>query len=456
MIHSNDEMGLVNADENLLDLIQDLISTDHRALSLPERNRHDSGHAFFQYPAMMVPAIQRTLINVVKASQPGIGNLLDPFVGAGTSLTAGMHHGLDVYGQDINPLAVLVAKVRTGPFCVEQLRYEASRTIATANADIRRDITVDFPNREKWFRDDVSLELSRLRYAIRECHDDWVRRFMWVTLAETIRLTSNDRTTTYKLHARPRTETQTRVLAPIDLFTQLIETNLRDLAEFKEELEKRQLVEDGHFVGTSLVSIGDTASSLRLVNHGVPEKYDLLMTSPPYGDNGSTITYGQHSYLPLQWIDLADIDPNVDSSCLHSTMAIDTNSIGGRRSRDLDYQVDFLRTLSPCLSTTLAALAGKPRDRISRVAGFYTDFVRSLDVIVPELRKNAYLVLTVGNRSVGGLEIPNDQILRELLEVKGVKFVVQLDRRIHHKRMPHRNTIARMMRTEKILVLRKQ
>ena len=32
------------------------------------------------------------------------------------------------------------------------------------------------------------------------------------------------------------------------------------------------------------------------------ESIDLVITSPPYGDNQTTVTYGQYSTLPMYWI----------------------------------------------------------------------------------------------------------------------------------------------------------
>lgn len=404
---------------------------------------------------MMVPAVQRTLIDIVKTSQPEVNSLIDPYVGAGTNLTAGMHNGLNAYGQDINPLAVLVAKVRSGPFFVEALKQHTKYVIETANADRNTKIAVEFPNRQKWFRDDVALELSKLKCAIEQVREIWARRFMWVTLAETVRLTSNDRTTTYKLHARPENEIKTRVVSPLAIFAQLVQNNLQDLINYKLELVEKGYVDRGRYSGKVIVSVGDTTLNLNnLCNQGV-EYFDLLVTSPPYGDNKSTITYGQHSYLPLQWIDLQDIDPKVDKTCLDTTLSIDSNSIGGRRSRELEVQVENLQRSSRSLANTLATLHDKPRDRLSRVAAFYDDFIKSLDKVVTVLKKNAYLIFTVGNRSVGGIEIPNHQILCELLDTRNITLVTELERKIHNKRMPHRNQITRMMRTEKILIFRK-
>lgn len=455
MSNSEGSHGLYTADGHLLAELKQRMRSGENVWSLPGRDRHDSGHAFFQYPAMMVPAVQRTLVEVIKMSQPQISSLIDPYVGAGTNLTAGMHNGLNSYGQDINPLAVLVAKVRSGPFYVEALEERSKNVIATATADRTTKIGLEFPNRQKWFRDDVALELFKLKCAIENESGIWARRFMWVTLAETVRLTSNDRTTTYKLHARPQVEINERAISPITIFTQLLKSNLQDLVDYKCELLEKGLIARGRFKGKVSVLVDDTSLSLNGLLKHEPTYFDLLITSPPYGDNKSTITYGQHSYLPLQWINLQDIDSTIDRDCLKTTLTIDSSSLGGRRNRDLKTQVDYLSQLSPSLAKTLSALQDKPRDRLSRVAAFYDDFIKSLNNAVGVMKKNAYLIFTVGNRSVGGIEIPNHKILCELLETQGVISITQLERKIHNKRMPHRNQIARMMRTEKIMIFRK-
>lgn len=447
---------LSNSDDLLISEIKNLSITKGDVWSLPNRDPRDSGHAFFQYPAMMVPEVQRTLISIVKEAQPLLRNLIDPYVGAGTSLSAGMHNGIDTFGQDINPLAILLARVKTGPFFCTSLKKRANNVIANARSDRSAEIEVDFPNRDKWFRKEVSIELSKLKRAIEKDDQKWARRFMWVTLAETIRRTSNDRTTTYKLHARPNEEIESRSISTIETFITLIKQNIEDLETYKHELDEEGLLLNGRYIRNVQVELGNSSEEIFNPHNDPNHKFDLLITSPPYGDNKTTITYGQHAYLPLQWINLCDIDDAVDSSFLKTTAEIDTRSLGGRRSRELDEQIERLSLCSKSLHDTFINLAEQPRDRPSRVAAFYEDFISSLDHIVNALSINAYLIWTTGNRRVGGIEIPNSQILTELLEHRNVTLVTQLERNIHHKRMPHRNQIAQMMRREQIMIFRKQ
>jgi hypothetical protein len=68
---------------------------------------------------------------------------------------------------------------------------------------------------------------------------------------------------------------------------------------------------------------------------------DVVITSPPYGDNITTVPYGQYSFLPLQWIDFNDIHPAAKKECLNTTHEIDHRSLGGIRRIDAGVVADL-------------------------------------------------------------------------------------------------------------------
>lgn len=422
-------------------------------LSYPNRDRHDSGHSFFQYPAMMVPEVQRGIVNLIKNAQPGISNIFDPYLGSGTSLTAGMHNDLDCYGQDINPLAVLVSTVRCGPFHIDTLDEAAKRILVNIEADKSTKYAVNFPNLNKWFKKGVTIQLSKLKRAIEKEDEKYIRQFMWVTLAEVIRLCSNDRTSTYKLHQRTKDDILSRNLFPIKMFEQFVFQNIDDLKYFRDELLNANRINKGTYYKITRVELCDSAQTVF-----TPDKngyYHLLVTSPPYGDNKTTITYGQHSYLPLQWINLEDIHKDADTRFLETTLEIDTRSLGGRRA-GAELYIDDLCSKSKTLKNIFDKLDSLPRDRKQRVAAFYYDFFRSLKNILGVMAPNSYMAWTVGNRSVGGVEIQTDKILHEYFESNNAYLVAELERTILNKRMPHRNAITTMMAKEKVMIFRKE
>lgn len=440
-----------DVDAQLLKLLQTK-SVDPDFWSLKDRDRSDSAHSIFQYPAMMVPLVQRRLLGAVLEARPDTKSIYDPFVGSGTSLVSGMHFGLNVFGNDINPLAVLISRVRTARTIEFSIGAIAEQVAAEAKVDRRETIETSMANREKWFQQEVGVELSRLRRAVRRCDNLWVRRFLWVTLAETVRLTSNDRTSTYKLHARPAEEIAKRALSPIAVFRELARENALSFSEFRRRLGEANHIKSFKYVGETEVRVGDTRQASGYWGDAAP--FDLLMTSPPYGDNLTTVTYGQHSYLPLHWIDFSDIDPAADIGTLRTTQEIDRRSLGGASGKPAWEEVKLLEA-SPKLRRFADRLPPKPDDGRSRLVRFYRDFGASLDSIVNIMRPNSYMIWTVGNRNIAGQQVPSDLVLGELLEGLNCKVVTTLSRRIHHKRMPDRNSRSATMREEHILLIRK-
>jgi len=438
-------------DAQLLKLI-DAKGADPDFWSLKNRDRTDSAHSIFQYPAMMVPLVQRRLLGAVLETRPDIESLYDPYMGSGTSLVSGMHYGLNVYGNDINPLAVLISRVRTSQSVEFTVGAIAEQVASEAAADRQGTIETAMANRDKWFQADVSLELSRLRRAIRKCDNLWVRRFLWVTLAETVRLTSNDRTSTYKLHARPASEIEKRILSPIAVFRDLVQKNTVSFLAFRHRLDEAGRLKSAKYVAETDARIGDTRNAQYYWTDAAP--FDLLMTSPPYGDNLTTVTYGQHSYLPLHWIDFNDIDPAADIATLRTTQEIDRRSLGGTANNDAWTEAKLLEA-SPRLKRFADGLSAKPNDARVRLIRFYRDFGASLESVINVIKPNGYMIWTVGNRTIAGQQVPTDRILGELVEGLDCKVVTTLTRSIHHKRMPNRNASSATMREEKILLIRK-
>ena len=400
---------------------------------------------------MMVPEMVGELLTAIGEGSPRAAkHVYDPFVGSGTVLTEAMLQGMDFTGQDINPLAILLCQAKTIPFFDSALEEKVETVLEVAREDKSRAFATDFPNCHKWFTDRVAIGLSKLRRGIRSEPELWARRFLWVALAETVRLTSNSRTSTFKLHIRPKREIDDGRPSPIEVFREIAERNLDHLQTQKSILEERGFIEHGRYRGSVSVRIADSAKK----EARVESEYDVLVTSPPYGDNATTVPYGQHSYLPLQWIDLTDIEAKIDKRCLDTTHEIDSRSLGGCR-KGLEPVKDLLQEASETLAETLRGLKDEPADRAVRVLAFCRDLDRSVSSAMDVLRPGAVMIWVIGNRRVGGRIVPLDRILGDLLVSRGAKHLLSISRTIPSKRMAVRNSIAETMRAETIVVLRK-
>src|SRR5215213_685825 len=220
----------------------------------------NSRNSFFKYPAMMVSHMQGQLIDAIISANPCVKDVYEPFVGSGTVMLETMKRGLDFTGQDINPLAVLLCRTKSGPFYEDALRDRINELLDIIKVDPKSRVEVSFPGLEKWFRNDVAIELSRIVRAIRKERYLWCRRFYWTCLAETVRLTSNARTTTFKLHSRTKDEIKTRIISPIEIFSKILQKNLAQLAIEKSFLTENHTLARGRYVGNIQIRLADSSA----------------------------------------------------------------------------------------------------------------------------------------------------------------------------------------------------
>ncbi len=435
-------------DSLLCQRLHALTEADKDYWSFKGNSRREYSHGLFQYPAMMVPQLARSILAQACSVHPEIERVGDPFSGSGTIMTESMMRGLAFSGTDINPLAVLLCRVKSGPFFIEALKEKTEELSARIDSDGRWAVEAHFPNRDKWFNRDVQIALSKVRRAIREENALWARRFFWVVFAETVRATSNSRTSTFKLHIRTQEDIEGRICDPIGTFNKVLARNLQHYETQAKRLSESGRLVRGHYQRDMTVSLTD----IRHVEGQVES--DIIITSPPYGDNATTVPYGQYSYLPLQWVDLNDIDDTIDADCLASTHAIDTRSLGGSK-RLKRSETDHISERSPAFANYIKSLDGQPPDRALRVTAFFRDLDGCLDPILKGLSRGGLMFWTLGNRKVGGKRVPLDRILADLLHAHDATLLCKLTRRISSKRMAPKNNIADTMSSETILVMRK-
>lgn len=437
--------------EKLVRTLRKLSETDSDYWTFRHGSSRVGTHGLSQYPAMMVPKMLEGLFNAIRTADEGMLSVFDPFVGSGTTLVESLRAGYNFTGQDINPLAILLCQVKSGPFAIAKLTKSYTELLSRIRGDRKRRIEANFEGLSKWFATEVAIDLSRARRSIQQEENRWIRRVFWVALAETVRLTSNSRTSTFKMHIRSMEDLHSREFSTLEVFSKVLQHVVDRLTTEVAMLRESNLLSpSGSYRSALRVHLLDSSYTRNIPDSPL---HDLLITSPPYGDNTSTVPYGQYSFLPLQWIDLNDISYSIDPELMKTAYEIDSRSLGGVRKHALD-RAHGLRRFSPSLKAILEQLESHPRDRAARVAAFCVDLDRSLERILESMKHGALMVWITGNRRVGGLSIPLDNILVELLEARGATFLHRIQRRIPSKRMATRNSISSTMREESIQILR--
>ena len=181
---------------------------------------------------------------------------------------------------------------------------------------------------------------------------------------------------------------------------------------------------------------------------------DIVLTSPPYGDNKTTVPYGQFSYLALRWIALEDIDDGVNAALLNTTHSLDTASVGGSLKIGKDVVAD-LSTRSASYARMQGRLAKIDNDAANRWTAYCRDLAVALDNIMSSVRPGGHLVWIIGQRRIRSIAAPLGDVLTELHAHAGATLINRTERNIPVKRMPTHNAIGSLMRAEQVCFYQK-
>lgn len=367
-------------------------------------------HCFHSYPAMMIPQVARKLLERYGARG---GWLLDPYCGTGTSLVEASMFGMNAVGCDINPLARLIASAKTNPPSLRILdehladMQDTLMRIRFNSNDSRAADTPPVFNMDYWFSSSVVECLSTLRRHIAAVKDEAVRDFLWVAFSETARGCSYTKNGEFKLVRMPAPKLITHNPDVFGIFQDKMARNRKGLEAY---IERREGVQ-AHIMGTNTAN-GETPQA--------PQPFELVITSPPYGDSPTTVAYGQFSRLSAEWVGLSN------------ARKVDRISMGG--SRKYGFLPDSPVTLA------IEEVRSIDRKRALQVEAFYIDLYNSIKTVAASTSERATACYVVGNRRVKGVTLPTDEFVGFAFNDFGFLHKETIVRNIPNKRMPLANS----------------
>ena len=128
----------------------------------PERVIHSGIESIHPYPAKFIAELPRALLDALPL--PAGTAVLDPFCGGGTTLVECQRRGWPSVGIDLNPIACLMARVKTAPRPLD-LKDTAASVVERAQRSL--DVTIPpLPNLDHWFDRPVQHALAALTEAV--------------------------------------------------------------------------------------------------------------------------------------------------------------------------------------------------------------------------------------------------------------------------------------------------
>ena len=448
------------------------------------KNENTKEYTIHSYPAVMVPPISRNIINIVKQIME-VDSLFDPFSGSGTVLVEGMLANIKtVYGNDINPLAIFISKVKTNKLDIHELKKEVSVLLENINNDYKKNIDFyegadeyykkslditskngwgdnaqkylreyinlnkinfevpDFKNIGYWFKPRVILQLQMIKNHILTIKKENIRNFIFVAFSELVRLVSNRRKGEFKMFRMLPAKVESFNPDVLKEFTYILENNIKKMHSFVEACKNN-----------------NNNSKVKIFNNNVIDLFcipdssiDLVITSPPYGDSRTTVAYGEYSRLSLQWLDLFELSQK-------EIMMLDKRLMGGVKFRNgFEFSIP-----SQTLNKSLKSIKNIDLERAGDVYSFYLDLEKAISSISKKTKKGGYQFWVVANRTVKGELLKTDKIITEIASKYNMDYVYTIDRNIINKVMPSLNSPTNIagkksetMCNEHIVILRKQ
>jgi DNA modification methylase len=394
-------------------------------------------HCFHTYPAMMIPQVAGRILDEYGKNS---SLLFDPYCGTGTSLVEANLRNINAIGTDINPLARLIAKVKTTIIPLKLLDLYLKDfnnfvfSIKLGGKRIKAQLP-NFKNIDYWFKKETQYWLAIIKDYIEKIDDIDIQDFFKVAFSETVREVSLTRNSEFKLYRK--TVNQIKKFNP-DVLSTMMEKLVRNRKGLKEyiSIKKNNAVSHIYDFNTVYEIPEDIIQ---------PESVDIIVTSPPYGDSRTTVAYGQFSRLSNQWLGLEKLNE------------VDKRSMGGTKKQEFR-SFDF----EP-LDKVLYQIFQIDEKRVDDVVSFYIDYEKSIRNVSTVVKKGGIVAYVVGNRKVKGIEIPNDEITREFFERNGFRHIKTIIRAIPNKRMPKRNSPSNVVgktdttiNYEYIVILRKE
>ena len=386
-------------------------------------------HNIHSYPAKLIPHIPYYFLNN-KQYIPKNGIVGDFFCGSGTVLVEASLAGHESIGMDINPLSVLISKVKTTPLQHKSLESDfllIRRKIKT----LKTPTIPDFPYRDYWFSDSTSKKLGLIKHAL-----DSVKltrnnnNFFKLCFSSIIRNCSNadPRISPPVFSKRMKILYQEgRKIDPVKLFEESMIRNsyrLQFLSNFTK-LKKSKVIQ------------GDSTKINNLRNH-----LDVVITSPPYIDAQK---YMRSSKLELYWLGLTN--PK-------SFIKYDKNSIGTEKNNyTIDYDLDG-KNLKSVYDLIDFINSRNPR-RAYVLKKYLVQIENVLLSIRKSLKSSGKLVLVIGNNKMAGTRIPLDACINDISSELGFHLIEKFVDPIRSRGYMTKRNKKQLMDSERVLVFEK-
>ncbi|MDR3244041.1 MAG: site-specific DNA-methyltransferase [Elusimicrobiota bacterium] len=399
----NDKNNERNNSANIKHILADK-TIDH-SWAFEEATRKDTTyitHGYHRYPAKFIPQIVSRLAD--KYTKEG-DFIVDPFGGCGTTLVEAKVSGRKSVGVDINPVAVMIARVKTTP--IEPKKIEKAFLTLKNQLDLYDDnIKIQLPKHERidyWFREKEKKELAFILSRISEIKDSEIRDFFRCAFSNILKNCS----IWLQKSNKPTRDFNKNPSEPLKIFYRQVKMMLKGNNRFFELLHER------NFLNISSQVYCEDARKIPVKNNSV----DLIISSPPYV---TSYEYADLHQLTTLWFEYADNLSDFRKSFIGSAAHTETNVV---------FNSSLARQIN-------ADLMKQDRKTAKEVSTYFSEMNQVFSEMKRMLKKKGKTCIVIGNTSLKGVEILSAEVFVEQLLNLGFIIVDIIKRDIPSKNLP--------------------
>lgn len=424
----------------------DNVNSEYKALLNDAKKEKRLGmHSFHRYYGKLIPAIPRAYIRNFTEEEDIV---FDPFSGSGTVALEAKYLNREFVGVEINPLSVMISKVKTENYDIECLNslYDHLKELVYSDNNIVNDEEVPFCiNRDHWFKNYVQHDLVKIERNIPIAVEDVIEslkeqkkytNFLYGVLSAIIKQVSNSDT----MHVFPGISKRMRKLeAEGKININVFETYFRCLKKrisYVEELENKNKI-------PTIINDDSAKVDLSIYN----DKIDLIVTNPPYI---SSVRYAETLKLELYWM---EVTKNQKEYCDLSKSMIGNDHISSEDCREL-YLTNY-----EFINEYIKKLFEIDKKQAKVVYDFFTLMEKVIKNMHYVLKKGKKVVMKISDSRIRKIIIPTGKLLTMIAELNGFKFIDNFNDKINENSrslLTARNTYSGIILEDNIIVWEKK
>ncbi len=424
---------------------KNLIALLGRDMDFHGQNSKYASHNFHSFPAKFPPQLPRQFITALTLPEDVV---LDPMLGSGTTLVEAYLAGRRGLGFDIDPLALLLSRVKTTSASRETLAQTGTELLNRATvfrwkreAELKKRLKDRWDDKTRafvdyWFAPETQLDLLALVIEIERLEDLQIKAFFELALSSIIITKSGGVSLAFDLaHTRPhRAKLVTNRTGEIILNNGIEKVSPNRLKfakktlrpvfeEFQKRIQKNLAGIITAFAGEIRpdISFGN-AQCLPLDKASV----DLIVTSPPYASNA--IDYMRAHKFSLVWLG----HPIEKLSQKRKTY------IGGEATANERFE-----ELPKSTAKIVAEVAVRSKKKGLVLHRYYSEMTRTLQEMFRVLKPGKAAIVVVGTSILKGYDTETQNCLADIGRSIGFEVpkigVRNLDR--NRRMMPAGNNI---------------